>query len=96
MHFSAVRFICERSNISGHTLWSILDVVNLITVLSIADDTLLAVDEYDRLGTDVPIYANPNWPKKRVIRELNRRGCDTTDTFWLWEDSVPAYDVSDG
>lgn len=93
-HYSAVRFICDRAGITDHALHGILEGRRLTTQFSIADDCLSAIGEEGRLCIDVGVYANPEWPRRRVLRELEKRGVDVEDVFWLWEDGVQDYDVS--
>ena len=85
-HFSAARYLCLYAEITGARLRGILEEQPPFTYLSIADNLLQAMDEDWRLSSGlIPVFANPLWPKRRVLRTLQRQGCDLEEPFWSWD-----------
>ena len=86
LHYSSGRYLCHEADISPRRLSAIRARSTLTIGMGVADDLLCAIGQSAKLGHgDLALYANPDWPKQRVLDELARRGVEIEDEFWEWE-----------
>jgi hypothetical protein len=88
LHYGAARYLCEQGEVTYKELTMITQRRVIAVQLSIADGLAIAMKCGFLIGSVIPVYANPKWPRDRVIRELKKRGCVIDDRFWLWPDEL--------
>lgn len=85
LHYLGERWLVTESGVSHHWLMVVLHRMKPTVSLSVADELLCAIGRPQLLGTDIQLYANPEWHPSRVKRELERRGVESEPVFWREE-----------
>lgn len=87
LQYSAERYLSLESGVTPRKLTCIRNLEERTTQLSVADSLLCTIGRGHLLsGGEIVIYANPAWSRERVIRSLQRAGCDVEQQFWRWDE----------